>query len=211
MAQLVLLKKRTTLAIALATAMLGSAGARADDADHEALRALREVYERAVNENNVELLRPCLDPDFSAVTSTNQVVSGYDAFRASWQEYWGRVPVGEGGPRYTARLQPSVSLVYGDLAVGGGTSNDTIKTADGREYPLVARWTVVFRKQAGTWKILRLHASLDPFGNPFVVREVRRVALQAAIAALLAGVLLGWLGRWAWDRRRRVSSARAIT
>lgn len=199
---------RRTVRGALAAAMLGlgtavAAAEAAEDADHEALRALREVYERAVNENNVELLRPHLDPDFSAVTSTNQAVSGFEGFKAYWNEYWGHVPVGGTGPRYTAKLAPERSLVYGDLAIGGGTSHDTIRTADGREYALAARWTVVFHKRAGKWKILRLHASIDPFSNPLVGQGAQRLALKAALGALGVGMLVGWLAGWVFARRGR--------
>ena len=41
------------------------------DRIHDRLRALKKVFETAVNENNLELLRPHLDEQFSVVTYTD--------------------------------------------------------------------------------------------------------------------------------------------
>ena len=56
----------------------------ADEAEHEALRGLKAVFEEAVNKNQMELIRPYLDKDFSVVTFTDREFTDFDKFIAQW-------------------------------------------------------------------------------------------------------------------------------
>ena len=55
----------------------------ADHPDHEALRAFKSVFERAVGENQLDLLAPYLDEKFSIVSFTNREFSDFTAFKGS--------------------------------------------------------------------------------------------------------------------------------
>jgi hypothetical protein len=59
----------------------------------------------------------------------------------------------------------------------------------------------VFRKQDGQWKVVRVHSSLDPFGNPMVVGEVKNRMIQAGVGAGIGGLVIGGLIAWLFARR----------
>lgn len=199
---------RPLLAAALLPLVSGAPAWPDDSADHEALRQLRIVYERAVNEDSVELLRPHLDPDFSGVTMTNEIVADFEHLRV----YWGKIRdlTGKGG-RYHVEFAPEQSAVYGDLAVVKGRTHDQVRTGDGREYDFSTNWTALCRRRDGQWRILRVHASMDPVGNPFVLRGARDLAVKVGAGALAVGALAGWLAHRALARRRRNGALKATT
>lgn len=168
--------------------------------DHEALRALRKIYEQAVNQDDVDLLKPHLDPEFSGVMMTNEVVPDFAHLRT----YWGRIRelTGKGG-RYVVEFSPERSVIYGDLALVHGSTRDHVRTGDGKEYRFETNWTALCRRKGGEWKILRAHASMDPVGNAFVKQTVRTLLLKVGLGALGLGLLLGWLARTAYALLRR--------
>lgn len=161
-----------------------------EEADHEALRRLKDVYEQAVNGNQLDLLAPHLHPDFFGVMITNEHVRNVDEMRAYWQRI--QALIGEGG-RYTTTLNPERSVILGDLALARGTSDDLVVTDEGQEYRFTSSWTVVCQRQGGQWKVLRAQGTIDPVQNEFVRTFMRRAAVQAALVGGLAGVALGWL------------------
>src|SRR5688572_3869896 len=141
-----------------------------NEAEHQALRELKAVFEQAASENKLDLLKPHVGDKFSAVTFTDREFSDFEKFKARWQKTRDEI-VGSGS--YKVTLLPERSEIYGDIAVAHGDSENVLITGAGNEYHFTSHWTAVFRKVDGQWKIVRVHSSLDPFGNPMVVGEVR--------------------------------------
>lgn len=170
-----------------------------EEVDHEALRQLRHVYERAVNENQLELLAPLLHPDFFGVMITNEHVRNLEEMRA----YWGRIRalMGEGG-RYTTTVNPERSVILGDLALARGTTDDLVVTDEGQEYRFSTSWTVVAQRDGGQWKLLRAQGTMDPVQNEFVRTFMRRAAMQTGLIAGLIGLLAGALAGVVFSRSR---------
>ncbi|HEV8254237.1 MAG TPA: nuclear transport factor 2 family protein [Vicinamibacteria bacterium] len=184
-----------TVALCLMVSVVALGRLDADDeADHEALRKIRRVYEQAVAEDNVELLVPHLDPQFTAVMLTGELVVGADGMRG----YWRRIKdlMGPGG-RYTVTVEPDLSTLLGDVALAKGTTSDVVATDQG-EYRFKSQWTAVCRRVDGQWKVLRIQGSMDPVGNPFVKKALTRSAVWSgggglgvgSVVGLLAGVVL---------------------
>ena len=161
-----------------------------DEADHEALRRLRAVAEQAINENRLELLRPHLQEEFWVVTYTDRQFSDFDTFQAQWQKT--RDELLDGGS-YTTQLNPERSLIFGDIALTRGNSENVLVTADGAEYGFPSHWSAVCRKIDGDWKIIQAHSSLNPFDNLLLKATVKDWLLKIAVGAGLAGLVLGWL------------------
>jgi len=162
----------------------------ADHADHEALRALKAVFEKAVRENQLDLLKAYLDERFSIVSFTNREFSEFEAFKAQWQKT--REQLLQGGT-YSVELLPEHSLLYGDLALARGDSRNVMTTGAGTKYEFGSRWTVLCRKVGGEWKILRAHSSISPFDNPMLLAGVKKKVVQIAVGALVAGLAIGGL------------------
>lgn len=170
-----------------------------NDADHQALREFKALFEKAASENKLELMKPHLHEPFSVVTYTDREFSDFEKFKARWQKTRDEI-VGSGS--YKVTLLPERSEIYGDIAVAHGDSENVLITGAGNEYHFTSHWTAVFRKVDGQWKIVRVHSSLDPFGNPMVVGEVWRKVTQVGIGAGVGGLILGGLIAFLVLRRR---------
>lgn len=161
-----------------------------EEAEHAALREFKPLFEKAASENQLDLLKPILHEPFSVVTYTDREFTDFEAFKARWQKTRDEI-VGNGS--YQVTLLPERSAIFGDIAIARGDSKNILVTKNNNRYEFSSHWTAVFRKQDGQWKVVRVHSSLDPFGNPMVVGEVKRKMLQSGIAAAVGGLLVGFV------------------
>lgn len=173
-------------------------------ADREALRQLKSIYEQAIHENRVDALRPHLHADFHGVMVTGRAVNSFDDLQKYWRDI--RDLIGEGGT-YTTTLNPEVSDIVGDITLARGTTDDVVVTSDRKEFQFNTLWTAVLQKQDGQWKIRRVHGSMDPVDNPFVREFMRQAVVRTAAMAAIAGVVLGLLFGLVWRRRRARQAA----
>lgn len=187
----------TGLGILLQTAVLSAAGTDAEEADHEALRDLKRIFEEAVNQNQLDLLKPHLSEDFSAVTYTNREFTDFEAFKVQWQKT--RETLLRGGT-YRVKLLPERSQLMGEFAIAKGNSENVLVTGGGNEYHFASYWTALCRKENDNWRILRAHSTLDPFGNPMLKAAVRRSTIKFVIGSLLVGFMIGWLVKMLYAR-----------
>jgi ketosteroid isomerase-like protein len=190
----------SVLCVGLPAAMAADDAA---EADHDALRKLRAVVEQAINENRLELLKPHLAEGFSVVTYTDREFDDFDAFQKRWQQT--REELLAGGS-YTTDLQPELSQLIGDIAITKGNSKNVLVTGSGNRHEFTARWTGVCEKIDGQWKIVRVHCSLDPFGNPLVRSGARQMVIRAGLIFAVLGLACGWVARMVLVRRRREPS-----
>jgi ketosteroid isomerase-like protein len=176
-----------TWAVALALGV-----ARAEEAnheDHEALRRLRDTFEQAAAQNDLDRLKPYLATNFSIVTFTDREFDDFEAFKAQWRKTRTAM-LGDGGS-YRVQLNPECSLLLGDIALCRGNSSNVIVNAKGRTFAFGAHWSVVCQKVDGQWKILRGHNSLDPFRNPMLKHAVKGMIFKTAVPAFVLGLALG--------------------
>jgi hypothetical protein len=102
------------------------------------------------------------------------------------------------GPGYIYRVtvHPERSLIYGDIAVARGTSDEYVKSK-GHEFNLTTRWTAVLRRENGQWHLIRSQVSMDPFHNSvtdYFFASVKKVYGGGGLAiGLVLGLLLGYL------------------
>ncbi len=185
---------------------LYAAGAEGDEADHDALRAFKMLFEEAINTNNLELIEPYLNDPFSVVSYTDREFTDFTAFKAQWQST--REAMLKGGT-YSVTLLPDRSLIYGDIAIAKGNSENTLVTGGGDEHRFTSKWTVVFRKSDGGWKIARVHSSLNPFSNSMIDTYVRNTIIKFVAASLIAGLVIGWLARRFLARKKSHASTPA--
>jgi len=173
-----------------------------DEADHAALREYKALFEQAAAENKLDLLKPILHEPFSVVTYTDREFTDFEAFKTRWQQTRDEI-VGNGS--YKVTLLPVRSEIYGDMAIARGDSKNELITAAGNKYNFTSHWTAVFRKQDGQWKVVRVHSSLDPFGNPMVVGQVKKWMTWTGVGAGIGGLLIGGIIAFLLARRRKPS------
>lgn len=170
----------------------------ADD-DKQALRELRALYEKAVSEGDPQSLKPHLADDFTAVMVTAEEVTGHDGVLA----YWEKVVefVGDGGS-YRVSLDPDDSIIEGDIAITKGRALEQVTLKSGKSIEFTSLWTAVARKEEGTWKLVRIHAAIDPIGNPIIAYLNRAKGWLLGGGGLLLGLIAGLLIRRCPKRAR---------
>lgn len=174
--------------------------------DHNALRELKALYEKSVNTNNMELLRPVMADKFSVITFTGREFTDFGTFKTQWAKTREKM-LGETGS-FSVELIPQRSRIFGDTAITFGSSNNTMVTGDGDKFEFPVSWTAACRKIDGEWKIVRAHGSISPFDNPMLKSKVRSYILYTAVAGALAGLIAGWFIRgFISTRRLRKSKA----
>jgi uncharacterized protein DUF4440 len=176
-----------------------TSSAAQEEADHESLRALRAVYERAIRENQLEPLQPYLHTAFHGVMVTGRAVNGFGDLQRFWNDIKGLI--GPGGT-YTSTLNPERSVILGDIALARGTTADVVKTGDGDEFRFTTLWSATLQREAGAWKLRYVQGTMDPVSNPFVREFSRRAIIRFTSAALIAGIVVGMAFGVIWQKRR---------
>ena len=170
-----------------------------EEADHEALRRLKTVYEEAVRSNQIDSLAGHFHADFHGVMVTGRAVNSFPDVQQFWRDIRGLM--GEGGS-YTTTVNPERSVILGDIALARGTTDDVVKNSGGHEYRFTTLWTATLQRDGGSWKIRTLQGTMDPIGNPFVVEIAKGTVIRYASATGLIGLVLGLLLGRVWGRRR---------
>jgi ketosteroid isomerase-like protein len=177
-------KTMKTLALLLLLALPVSA----QEEDKQALRDLKAVYEKAIATKDLDLLKPHLASDFTAVMITADEVKDYEGIKA----YWKKVVdfIGEDGT-YTVSVEPDDTIFQGDTAIAKGIAKEHV-VRKGKAIDLVTKWTAIARKEEGKWKLVRIQATIDPVGNPIIgVLNKGKLWITGGISAVV-GLLLGW-------------------
>ena len=164
---------------------------RDPEKDKQALRDLKATYEKAIATKDLDLIKPHLASDFTAVMITADEVKDYDGIK----EYWKKVEefIGEDGT-YTVSVEPDDTIFQGDIAIAKGIAKEHV-VRGGKEIDLTSKWTAIARKEGDAWKLVRIQASIDPVNNP-IITALNKGKLWitggvAGIAGLVIGLLLG--------------------
>lgn len=183
-----------------ALVMLGaSASAEDRDADHAALRALRDQIVEALNHNDADRLAACLAPDCSLTfvdqrhfTSASELAAYAEALRRER---------GITSIKFSPTSDGPARFLGADAAFATGTSQDSFIGSNGATTVIDSRWTATLQRTTAGWRVATLHVGVDLINNP-ILHHVRRtmsiLACAGAGAALVIGLGLGW-----WIARRR--------
>ncbi|MCY1023338.1 nuclear transport factor 2 family protein [Pyxidicoccus sp. MSG2] len=169
-------------------------GAPADvEATHNALRALKQDMEDALNTQDVDRLVKHLTPDVVFTTMNNDVRVGKDAIRAYYDEMMrGPNRVVE---KLTAKFEvDDLTHLYGNTGVAWGSSKDHYVLTDGTDIVIDSRWTCTLVRQGDQWLISAFHYSTNVFDNPLLSKLKYYGAIFISVAtlgALLAGFVIG--------------------
>jgi ketosteroid isomerase-like protein len=163
-----------------------------DDADRAALKMIRTNYEAGVNSGDLSKIKADLSRDVTGVMVTGKSVEGYDGLVAYWKEV--QALIGTGGT-YHVTVNVDKTDMFGDVSVSRGTTDETVRLPNGKELDFSAFWTAVCHKEDGTWKVLRMEATLNPIDNVFVSLQLARARLIYGIGGLVCGIILVLLVR----------------
>jgi uncharacterized protein (TIGR02246 family) len=152
--------RRSLLAAATVFSVIGTAQAQSSD-DPARLVAIMDSYAAALRANNVEALVALYASNGVFMRDNMPAVVGRDALRAAYREVFATLKVDLG---FTIQE----TEVSGDMAWLRATSSGRIRTlATGMESAEAFNLVVIFRREAGAWKIRNyIYASSRPGMGP---------------------------------------------
>jgi len=157
-----------------------------EEQDRESLRAIQQVFQKAVANNTIGDMREHIDADFSFVSFTDKSFENFDDFEKQWNITRAEM-IGNG--KFSTELNPEPTVFIGDIAVCKGNASNHMVDKQGKSFEYSANWTVVFKQVEGVWKVLRAHNSLDPFANPMLKNRVKSLIIKfCAVAFILGGI-----------------------
>lgn len=205
--------KRIVLLLAFLTLPHGTTWAQgekptAEEATHEALRALRKQMVEAINKNDVDALLSHLDKDVVVTWMDGRVSRGPQGVR----EYIEKMT--KGADRKVESYKTAAEVdekthLYGETGMATGKSRDEFVLKGGEELVVDSRWTATLVKADGKWKVAAFHASAGMFDNPVLTIAVKRTAMWTGGIAGAVGIVLGLGIAWLLCRRSRARKASA--
>jgi uncharacterized protein (TIGR02246 family) len=166
------------------------------EADHTALRALRDKVATALNQQDAKTLASCFAKEF-AFTAVNQTVVTNEA---QIQALFDSMFRGDKALLTGFKTEPKADIltrfVDTNTGVCYGSTKDTYTMKSGQVVEMNVRWSATVVKEDGQWKVALAHAGTDFLDNPVlekVAAASKRLTLLAAIGGLLIGLVVGWM------------------
>lgn len=163
-----------------------------EEAEHEALRELRDALTEAVLSGDVESQLALADENVVTTWQNNRVARGHDGLQAFLNEMNGGAEKVFQGYTVPPTADELTILHGGDTGVVYGTSVPHYKLL-GMEFDLENRWTATVVKDDDQWKIAAYHVSANILDNP-VLTAAKKSTYWAAGIAFLVGLLAGCFG-----------------
>lgn len=169
------------------------------EADHVALKALRDRVITAMDHQDMKALATCFAKDF-AFTTINQTVLTNEAQMA---EFYQRMFQGNDALLISLKTEPKEEIptrfLSDNTGICYGTSKDTYTMKSGKVVTMNNRWSATVVKENGEWKVATAHFGTDFLNNPVlegVTSFWKNLIYIAGSIGLVVGGLLGWiLGR----------------
>jgi ketosteroid isomerase-like protein len=172
------------------------AAADGHEADHVALRALRDKVATAIDKQDIKGLASCFAKDF-AFTAVNQTVLTNEA---QMQDFFDRMFKSSDALITGLKTEPTADIktrfVDANTGVCYGSSKDTYTMKSGEVVEMNVRWSATVVKENGEWKVALAHVGADFLNNPVLDGAkalVKKTGIGAGVGGLLAGGILGFM------------------
>lgn len=156
----------TCITAMLCLAQQGVAAGTERSADHDALRALRDKAETAINAGDMKSLRSCLAEEFTFITSDQTVITNWSGI----VEYWDGMFKNDKSPvtamKTTFTADVLTKFIGPDVGYCRGSSRDVYILKNKRKVALDNTWSVMLVKEKGAWKISAAHIGVNFLDNP---------------------------------------------
>ena len=179
----------------IAAQHLGAAEANRE-ADHAALRQLRDTVVAAINNLDGKALASCFAREFAFTTVNQTVITN----QAQFQEFFDRTFHSPDslvtGIHTEAAADILTRFIDENTGVCYGSSKDTYTLKSGGTATMNNRWSATMVKENGEWKVALAHVGTDFMSNPVLDRAVsaaKRLAFGVGIGGLILGFIVGWL------------------
>ncbi|MGH9723184.1 MAG: YybH family protein [Bryobacteraceae bacterium] len=191
------MRKISVLAALFGAVLLGQQVSPEEEKEWVEVRKIKTLYEQAVSNNQIDKLQPYLAKNFRGVVLTGEEVKSFDDLKAVNLKI--RQLIGSGGT-YSVKVNYAPGVMFGNVAVAHGNTEDTVVTGGGKRFEFQTLWTVDLVKEPDGWKLFRIHSSIDPVNNVFVQDTVYYSKIfyggGGALLGLIVGVVIrGMMGK----------------
>ena len=194
------ISKKLGLLLTLLLCVCGGLNAFAADdnreADHAALRALRDKITQAIDSQDIKALASCFAKEF-VFTAVNQTVLTNET---QMQVFFDQMFHSKDALVTSMKTEPKADIltrfIDANTGVCYGSSKDTYTMKTGKVVEMNIRWSATVVKEKGEWKVAIAHAGTDFLNNPVlegVEKFTKVVGLVAGFIGLLVGLLAGRL------------------
>jgi ketosteroid isomerase-like protein len=174
------------------------------EADHAALRALRDKAAAAIDKQDMKALASCFAKE-SAFIAVNQTVVTNET---QMQEFFDRMFKSSEALVTSLKTEPKADILtrFLDANTGYcyGTSTDTYTLKSGKVVQMNVRWSATVVKENGEWKVAIAHVGTDFLDNP-VLDAAKAFAKNVGLGAGLGGLLFGVVAGVLLGRAKRAS------
>ena len=195
-----IISKQLSLLLTLLLCVGGNLSAFAADdnreADHAALRALRDKISQAIDSQDIKALASCFAKEFAFTAVSQTVVTN----ETQMQEFFDQMFHSKDALVTSMKTEPKADIptrfVDVNTGVCYGSSKDTYTMKSGKVVEMNIRWTATVVKENGEWKVAVAHVGTDFLNNPVlegVEKFTKVVGLVAGVGGLLVGLLAGRL------------------
>jgi len=189
-------KGRTTIILVILLLLtMGNLSAQetvpAQEADHEALRTIKDEITLAINNQDIDQLRKYFTEDFVFTTVDQTVLTDL----ASMKDYYDLMLKADDSLVSSLQMAPEAEIqtVFLDENTGYcyGVSEDTYAVrSSGQSVSMNSRWTALVVKESGQWKIKAVHVGVNFIDNP-LIDSLKSLAWRNSLIAVVIGILLG--------------------
>ena len=187
-------------AITAAVAQVGP-----QEADHAALRKLKDDVLTAINNRNLAAVDTMLHKPFLSTVITQESFNETGKLRGWFDSLFSRPLLRLRHFNIQAEADEMAQIYTGTFAVARGSTKERYELANGRGFDFDGRWTATAIKDNGQWKVLAIHAGTNFLDNP-VINAIERHTMTVAAIGTFAGAVVGFLLGF-FIRRRRTGTA----
>jgi|tagenome__1003787_1003787.scaffolds.fasta_scaffold20928115_3 hypothetical protein len=195
----------SAVAVLLLTIAAAIAQVNPQEADHAALRKLKDDVTDAINTRNLAAVDGMLHKPFLSTVITQESFNETGKLRSWFDDLFARALLRLRHFRIQAEADEMAQIYTGTFAVARGSTKERYELADGRGFDFDGRWTATAIKTNGQWKVLAIHAGANFLDNP-VINAIERNTMTLAAVSTVVGVIVGFLLGF-FLRRRQTKAA----
>jgi ketosteroid isomerase-like protein len=182
----------SAIAVLLLTITAAIAQVNPQEADHAALRKLKDDVTNAINTRNLAAVDGMLHKPFLSTVITQESFNETGKLRSWFDDLFSRPLLRLRHFRIEAEADEMAQIYTGTFAVARGSTKERYELADGRGFDFDGRWTATAIKTNGQWKVLAIHAGTNFLDNP-VINAIERHTMTLAAISTAMGVFVGFL------------------
>jgi uncharacterized protein (TIGR02246 family) len=180
---------------------LGAAEANRE-ADHAALRQLRDKMATAINNQDVNMMASGFAKQFAFTTVTQTILTNEAQVKSFFDQMFRSPQALVTSMKTEPKADIPTRFIDDNTGVCYGSTVDTYTLKSGDVVQMTNRWSATVVKEDGQWKVAMAHVGTDFLNNP-VLNRVQSSLRNLAFGTGTAGLVIGFILGFAISRRKK--------